>query len=246
MDSDVRGQKQTAYQLSVVREVDGSELWNTGKVESDRSIDIPYQGVALQAEKGYTVNLSVWDKDGKEYRETTRFETGIMNPRISAWNGADWVGLKQTKLDAASQVLYEIETGFTLKKGDVASLVLGADDFRLHNAFLNDFGTQSAENYIKVDFDFGKQEIRIFRVGYYKEDKADKGRMTSYKATVPANTTATVYLPVADSVKDGSVCEGAAFKGFTTRNGRRVACYEVVAGSYEFTIGNTVTVSFPG
>ena len=72
--------------------------------------------------------------------------------------------------------------------------------------------------------------------------KADKGRMTAYKATVPANTTATVYLPVADSVQDGSVCEGAVFKGFTTRNGRRTACYELVAGTYEFAVGSTVTV----
>ncbi len=199
MDSDVRGQKQTAYQLSVVREADGSELWNTGKVESDRSIDIPYQGVALQAEKGYTVHLSVWDKDGKEYKETTRFETGIMNPRISAWNGADWVGLKQAKLDAASQVLYEIETGFTLKKGDVASLVLGADDFRLHNAFLNDFGTQSAENYIKVDFDFGKKEIRIFRVGYYREDKADVPFITVNKANYPESNLDEVFAARAGS-----------------------------------------------
>lgn len=66
--------------------------------------------------------------------------------------------------------------------------------------------------------------------------------MTSYKATVPANTTATVYLPVADSVQDASCCEGAAFKGFTTRNGQRTACYEVVSGSYEFTINTNVSV----
>ena len=57
MGSDVRGQKQTAYQISVIREVDGSEIWNTGRVESGKSVDIVYQGVALQAEKGYTVNL---------------------------------------------------------------------------------------------------------------------------------------------------------------------------------------------
>ena len=51
MDSDVRGQRQTAYQISVIREVDGSEIWNTGRVESDKSVDIAYNGVALQAEK---------------------------------------------------------------------------------------------------------------------------------------------------------------------------------------------------
>ena len=185
LDSDVRGQHQTAYQLSVVRESDGSEVWNTGRVTSDRSVDIPYQGVALQPEKGYTVHLSVWDKDGGRSEAVTRFETGIMNPRISAWEGADWIGLDQVKLDAASQVLFEIETGFRLVKGDVASLVLGADDFRLGNAFLNDFGVQSDENYIQVDFDFGAREIRIWRVGYFKDDRADTPLYTINRTSYP-------------------------------------------------------------
>ena len=185
MESDVRGQRQTAYQISVIREVDGSELWNTGKVESAQSVDISYQGVALQAEKGYGVKLIVWDKEGRQYESSTRFETGIMNPRISAWNGADWVGLKQLKLDAASMPLFEIESDFTLVKGNVASFILGADDIRLKNSFLNDFGVQSAENYIKVDFDFGRQEIRIYRVGYYKEDKAGIPFITVNKTNYP-------------------------------------------------------------
>lgn len=193
MDSDVRGQKQTAYQISVIREVDGSELWNTGKVASDKSVDIVYQGVALQAEKGYTVNLSVWDRNGDRHDASTRFETGLMNPGISAWNGAGWIGLKQLKLDAALQVLYEIETNFKLIKGDVASLILGADDLRLKNGFLNDFGTQSDQNYIKVDFDYGKQEIRIWRVGYYREDKTTVPFITVNSSNFPESNLAEVF-----------------------------------------------------
>lgn len=185
MESDARGQKQTAYQISVIREVDGSELWNTGKVESSQSVDIPYQGVALQAEKGYDVKLTVWDNDGSRWEASTRFETGIMNPRISAWGGADWVGVKQLKLDAASQAIFQIESDFRLVKGDVASFILGADDIRLKNSFLNDFGVQSAENYIKVDVDFAKQELRIFRVGYYKEDRSDVPFVTINKTSYP-------------------------------------------------------------
>ena len=34
----------------------------------------------------------------------------------------------------------------------------------------------------------------------------------------------------------------ASIIGLDTRNGRRAACYEVVSGSYGFTIGNTVSV----
>ena len=131
MESDERGQRQTAYLLSVRRDVDGSELWNTGKVESSQSVDIPYQGVALQAEKSYSVKLTVWDRNGQSYEASTCFETGIMNPRISAWGGADWIGVKQLKLDAASQAIFQIESDFRLIRGDVASFILGADDIRL-------------------------------------------------------------------------------------------------------------------
>ena len=193
MDSDRRGACQTAYQISVIREVDGSELWNTGRVESARSVDIVYQGVALQSEKGYTVQLSVWDQDGQQSDAQTHFETGLMNPRISAWDGAQWIGVKQPKLDAGSQVLFEIETAFTFKRGDVASLVFGADDIRLKNGFLNDFGTQSAENYVQVDLDFGKREIRIWRVGYYKEDRADVPFITVDKSNYPESNLDAVF-----------------------------------------------------
>ena len=193
MESSTKGAKQTAYQISVTREVDGSELWNTGKVESDRSIGIPYQGIALQAEKGYAVKVTVWDKDGAAHEASTRFETGIMNPRISAWNGADWVGVKQLKLDASSTVLFEVNTDFRLNKGDVASVVLGADDFRLKNGFLNDFGTQSQENYIKVDVDYGAKEIRLWRVGYYKEDSSTKPFVTINKTEYPQSNLDEVF-----------------------------------------------------
>ena len=66
--------------------------------------------------------------------------------------------------------------------------------------------------------------------------------MTTFKATIPANTSADVYLPVGDAVTVASSCEGAAFQGFTTRNGLRVAWYQVQSGSYGFTIGESVAV----
>ena len=193
MESDKRGQRQTAYRIIVVRESDGSVLWDTGKVESDQSVDIPYQGVSLQAEHGYGVNLTVWDVDGKEYQTSSRFETGIMNPRESAWNGAEWIGTSQYRLDALAEPLFEIETDFSLLNGDVASLILGADDIRLENAFLNDYGTQSKENYIQVDADFGKKEIRVFRVGYYNEDKADIPVITINESNYPQGNLGEVF-----------------------------------------------------
>ena len=178
MDSDLRGQKQTAYQLVLIREVDGGELWNTGKVLSDCSVDIPYRGVALQPEKGYRVQLTVWDKNDIPYHCDTRFETGLMSTRPRAWKGAQWIGSREITLDAASQCLFVIETRFRILKGRKASLILGADDFRLQNAFQNCFAVASKESYIQVEVEPDIPEVRIYRVGYFPGDTKDRPMAT--------------------------------------------------------------------
>ena len=117
MESTEQGQYQAAYRLTVTRESDGSRLWDSGKVQDGRSVGIPYLGVALQPEKGYGVALQVWDKDGAVHEAETRFETGLMNPRQSAWKGAGWIGSKELTLDAASQSIFDIATEIRILRG---------------------------------------------------------------------------------------------------------------------------------
>ena len=193
MSSDERGQRQTEYEITVTRDSDGSKVWDSGRVESSRSTGIPYQGVALQPEKSYSVRLSVWDKDGNRHEEGTTFQTGLMNPKLSAWEGAKWVGTTRQRLDAASQCIFGINTGIRLVKGDVASLILGAGDFRLENEFLNGYALASKNNYIKVELDFGAKEIRIFRVGYFPGDRADKAFLTINKENYPESNIEAVF-----------------------------------------------------
>jgi alpha-L-rhamnosidase len=64
-----------------------------------------------------------------------------------------------------------------------------------------------------------------------------KGNMTSLTVTVPANTTATLYLPVGDGLEKFSNAQGAAFVKKTTRNNVTVAEYNLSSGKYEFKIG---------
>lgn len=185
MESERRGARQAAYQLSVVRESDSRELWNTGRVENGRSVDIPYLGVALQPNMGYKVYLTVWDDEGTALKENTRFETGLMSPKQSAWKGAEWIGSKELTLDAASQTIYDIRTDLKILKGTTAALVFGADDFRLANRFLNGYGLTSTESYIRVELEPGLPELRIYRVGYFPGDKADTPVITVNKAVFP-------------------------------------------------------------
>jgi alpha-L-rhamnosidase len=54
---------------------------------------------------------------------------------------------------------------------------------------------------------------------------------------VPANTSATLYLPVEASSMEGfAAAEGVVFEGMTKRNGREVARLKLLAGEYKFTL----------
>jgi len=67
--------------------------------------------------------------------------------------------------------------------------------------------------------------------------------MTAFSATVPANTEATLYLPVNDRAGNFASATGAKYIGKTTRNNVTVAQYELTSGSFDFTIdSNGVTV----
>ena len=77
MQSSKRGAMQSAYCITVSDE-NGSCVWDTGWVESDRSVGIRYQGKALQSAAIYRVTVKIKDGAGLELpaAETT-FETGF-------------------------------------------------------------------------------------------------------------------------------------------------------------------------
>ena len=110
MDSQLHGQKQTAYQIVVTKEATGDVVWDSQKQEDSASVDISYNGDSLEPETAYQWTLTVWDKDGKEYTQTSRFETGIMNPDLEGWDGAEFIGTTATALDATSACVWHINT----------------------------------------------------------------------------------------------------------------------------------------
>jgi alpha-L-rhamnosidase len=82
MESDRPGAMQTAYQIEV------AGVWDSGKVESDRSIAIPYGGPALSSVTSYPWRVRVWDEKGEvsPWSEGARWTTGLMTPD-------DWKGI---------------------------------------------------------------------------------------------------------------------------------------------------------
>lgn len=63
ISSTLRNVMQTAYEIEVKR---GAEImWKTGKVDSDNSIGVPYQGKLLESGTRYTWRVRIWDNKGK-------------------------------------------------------------------------------------------------------------------------------------------------------------------------------------
>ena len=96
MESDRRGQKQTAYQLLVATSPDKlnqdiGDLWDTGKVESDQSIHIRYAGRPLLSLMDCHWKVRVWDRDGNpsEWGSSSRWRMGLLEP--DDWK-AEWIG----------------------------------------------------------------------------------------------------------------------------------------------------------
>jgi len=93
------GAKQTAYQINVASSsellADGkADIWDSGKVQSGRSVGIVYVGTALKPSTRYFWRAKVWDKDGNPYppSDVSWWETGLMDQ--SAWK-ANWIGYEE-------------------------------------------------------------------------------------------------------------------------------------------------------
>ena len=157
---------------------------------------------------------SIWER-------WNSLDTAFSEPNQNSMNS-----FNHFALGAVGEWMFEYQLGITNDRGNGAD---GYQHFVLQPS--------AAAPYTALEGSYASNYGTIHSAWTAKE-----GRMTTYKATIPANTSADVYLPVSDTVTAASSCEGAAFQGFTTRNGLRVAWYQVLSGSYGFTIGESVTV----
>ncbi len=94
-ESSFRNKKQSAYQI-IVSDTheslanDKGNLWDTNKVNSDRSIQIQYQGKPLSSEMTCYWKVRVWDEKGNVsgWSNPAHWEMGLLN--LSDWQ-ADWI-----------------------------------------------------------------------------------------------------------------------------------------------------------
>lgn len=70
LESDQRAQRQSAYQVLVASSheklaEDKGDLWDSGRVESDRSIQVRYAGRPLASREACFWRVRVWDQEGQ-------------------------------------------------------------------------------------------------------------------------------------------------------------------------------------
>lgn len=192
MTSDAVGISQAAYQLVVQKADDNTVVWDSGEVSSGDSVAVTYDGNSLEASTGYNWSVVVKDNFGSEIvSEPAYFETSLLSTELSAWDGAEWIGADELSLDAAGSTLFDISTKVQIPEGSTgASVIFGADDFRLKNKLFN-IGMKEGENYFRVELDISKinenggAAINIYRVGYFDGDTPDQPFMVINKANNP-------------------------------------------------------------
>lgn len=101
----IPGEDQAAYQIRVAAD-SGETPWDSGKVDSDRSIAVTYAGKPLESHRSYSWKVRTWNKAGTagEWSETQKFKTGPLGGYKTAC-----YPLQQTEIAPSSVV--EVEKG---------------------------------------------------------------------------------------------------------------------------------------
>ena len=101
--SDARNCMQTAYEVKVWQ---GKRIvWQSGKIQGDQSLYVPYQGEALSSGKKYEWQVRVWDQQGKAspWSSAAYFYTGLFSP--SEWK-AKWIESAGQREDPQRPAVY--------------------------------------------------------------------------------------------------------------------------------------------
>ena len=96
LNSRERDQYQTGWQIIAASEESAlkegsSDLWDSGKVRSDDTLQIPYSGKPLDSSQRCYWKVRVWDKEGEPsaWSQTAFWEMGLLH--TNDWRG-QWIG----------------------------------------------------------------------------------------------------------------------------------------------------------
>lgn len=132
------GQRQTAYQILVASSPellakDRGDLWDSGKVDSDQSVLVPYTGAALDSRRACWWKVRAWDKDGTNsgWSEPSFWTMGLLHP--GDWQ-AEWISTPKGAGQDKSEPWFR--KTFTLPKPPVRAVAYVAS-IGYHEIYVN-------------------------------------------------------------------------------------------------------------
>ncbi|GAA2541706.1 family 78 glycoside hydrolase catalytic domain [Winogradskya consettensis] len=137
--SAAKGQLQGRYQVVVGTKPGAKDVWDSGQVASQQSVDIAYAGPALAKDRTYYWRVRVWDAQGRAsaWSTSARFDTALAawsadfigDPGTANLTGANWIwypeGDPATSAPAATRYFRRT---FDLAEVKRSTLVVTGDD----------------------------------------------------------------------------------------------------------------------
>ncbi len=168
------GQVQTFYEIEVASSKElltkgKTDLWKSGKVESEQSVYIPYAGVPLKSGMDCWWRVRVWDKCGvvSEWSEVAYWGMGILSPE--EWQ-AEWIG-------GGNLLKKEFVLKKKLKQAKIFITGLGFFELYANGSKIGDdlltphetsYGHRDSLNHIFIPID--GDNFRSYRVNYLRYD----------------------------------------------------------------------------
>lgn len=169
-EKSVRGQKQTAYQILVASSLDNlksdtGDVWDSGKVGSNQSVNVKYQGNELESAKPYFWKVKVWDKEGNasNWSDFGKFSMGLL--KKTDWKG-DWILKSDQKKTDHNWYRKKV----TLSE-EASSAFVFVGSFGYHELYVN--GEKVTDNVMNPVSTYMKK--RIAYLTYDISDKLKKG-----------------------------------------------------------------------
>ena len=142
--SDLRGDKQVAYQVMVASTPEllaknVGDRWDSGKLPSDQSIQVEYAGKPLKSRMACFWKVRVWDKDGKvsAWSQPALWSMGLLKPEDWQARWIEFVG-KDTNSVAAIYLRKEFNPAKKVKRATAYVCGLGLFDLFLNGSKVSD------------------------------------------------------------------------------------------------------------
>lgn len=132
-----RSERQTAYQIRVA--ANQSDVWDSGRVNSDESAWIPYGGAALRSFARYSWKVRVWNASGVASDWSAPAEWTMAVLSRSDWKGA-WISYPDTKLTSGPLPVFRKEINIDRRVRRALAFVSGAGfhELRINGAKAGD------------------------------------------------------------------------------------------------------------